>query len=69
MGVFGYNIPSSSTDVPVVRRLLASSSSGSATLALASEGLIEASAVKARRLPLPEARKMPSGDNSIDPEE
>ncbi|KAI5648947.1 hypothetical protein M9H77_34952 [Catharanthus roseus] len=69
MGVFTYNLPSSSTEVPAVRRLLASSSSGSATLTLASEGLIEASSSKARRLPLSEARKMPSGDASIDPEE
>nr|XP_027087150.1 zinc finger CCCH domain-containing protein ZFN-like isoform X1 [Coffea arabica] len=67
MGVFTYNVSSSSTEPPTVRRLLGSSS-GTGPLTLASEGLVEASSTKSRLLPLSEARK-PSGDTSIDPEE
>ncbi|KAL3520537.1 hypothetical protein ACH5RR_018686 [Cinchona calisaya] len=67
MGVFTHNLSSSSTEAPAVRRLLGSSSV-TGPLTLASEGLVEASSTKSRRLPLSEARK-PSGDTSINPEE
>ncbi|KAF5745891.1 putative nucleic acid binding protein [Tripterygium wilfordii] len=70
MGVFTYNLStSSSTDAPV-RRLLGSSS-GSSALNLSSEALVEAGQTKPRRLSLSlsEPRKLPSNDDNIDSEE
>lgn len=62
MGIFNYNLSSSSpTDAPV-RRLLGSSS-GTAALNLSSEGLVEAGSTNPRRLSLSEARQMTSGDD------
>lgn len=58
---------SSSSDVPVVRRLLGSSS-GSAALPLSSEGPAEAAQGRSRRLSLSESRQMTSGDENIEGE-
>ncbi|KAF5726345.1 putative nucleic acid binding protein [Tripterygium wilfordii] len=59
MGVFTYDLStSSSTDAPV-RRLLGTSS----------EGLVEVGQTKPRRLSLSEPRKLPSSDDNIDSEE
>ncbi|CAI9090901.1 OLC1v1025785C2 [Oldenlandia corymbosa var. corymbosa] len=55
MGVFTYNLSSSAADAPAVRRLMGSSSAAS-NLTLGSEGLVEASSTKTRRVPLSEAR-------------
>ncbi|XP_057960975.1 zinc finger CCCH domain-containing protein ZFN-like [Malania oleifera] len=66
MGIFTYNLSASSSDAPVVRRLLGSSS-GTSPLNL-SEGLVESGSTKPRRLSLAETRQMPSGDNNIDAE-
>ena len=69
MGVFTYNLAaSSSDDVPVVRRLLGSSS-GAAALALSSEGLVDGGSAKPRRLSLSESRQLASGDDNIYTEE
>ncbi|XP_058103230.1 zinc finger CCCH domain-containing protein ZFN-like isoform X2 [Magnolia sinica] len=68
MGSFTYGLSTSpSADVPVVRRLLGSSS-GTSTLPLSSEGSVEAGPGKSRRLSLSETRQMPSGDNNIEVE-
>ncbi|XP_043709108.1 zinc finger CCCH domain-containing protein ZFN-like isoform X3 [Telopea speciosissima] len=68
VGIIPYNIStSSSADVPVVRRLLGSSS-GSTGLSLSSEGPAEPVSGKSRRLSLSETRKMTSGDENIDAE-
>lgn len=65
MGIFTYNLTSSSpTDAPV-RRLLGSSS-GTAALTLSSEGLVETGSTKPRRLSLSEPRQMPSAADNID---
>ncbi|XP_057955805.1 zinc finger CCCH domain-containing protein ZFN-like [Malania oleifera] len=66
MGIFTYNLSASSSDAPVVRRLLGSSS-GTSALNL-TEGLVESGSTKPRRLSLAETRQMPSGDNNIDAE-
>ncbi|XP_068655234.1 zinc finger CCCH domain-containing protein ZFN-like [Aristolochia californica] len=69
MGTFTYGLAtSSSTDVPVVRRLLGSSSVTGA-LPLSSEGgPAEVGTVKSRRLSLSESRQMTSGDENIEAE-
>ncbi|KAA8538936.1 hypothetical protein F0562_025628 [Nyssa sinensis] len=68
MRVITYNLSeSSSADVPVVRRLLGSSS-GTGALTLSSEGLVEAGSAKPRRLSLSESIQMPPGDDNIDTE-
>lgn len=68
MGIFTYNLSTSSpVDTPVVRRLLGTSS-GSAALSLASEGLVDSGSTKPRRLSLSETRQMPSADDNIDTE-
>lgn len=68
MGAFAYSVPTSaSADVPVVRRLLGSTS-GSSTLALSSEGSAEAVSGKSRRLPLSVTQQVSSGSENIDAE-
>lgn len=68
MGTFTYGFStSSSADVPVVRRLLGSSS-GTTALPLSSEGPAEAGPGKSRQLALSETRQMPSGDENIEGE-
>lgn len=67
MGIFTYNLSASTSADAPVRRLLGSSS-GTAALALTSEGLAEAGSAMPRRLSLSEARQMPSGDDDIDAE-
>ncbi|KAK7278287.1 hypothetical protein RJT34_23313 [Clitoria ternatea] len=65
MGIFSYNISASpSADAP--SRHLLGSSSGTAALNLSSEGLVESSSAKPRRLSLSEARQIPSGDDYVD---
>lgn len=68
MEVFTYNLAASSTDAPVVRRLLGSSS-GTGALTLSSEGLLESGSTKPRRLSMTDGRSVSSGDNNkIEPE-
>ncbi|XP_077212256.1 zinc finger CCCH domain-containing protein ZFN-like [Tasmannia lanceolata] len=65
MGTFAYGLStSSSADVPVVRRLVGSSS-GIGGLPLSSEVPVEGNS---RRVSLSETRQLPSGDESIEPE-
>ncbi|KAK6915249.1 Zinc finger, CCCH-type, partial [Dillenia turbinata] len=67
MGIFTYNLSAStSSDAPVVRHLLGSSSG--AALSLSTEGLVEPSSGKARRLSLSETRQIASGGDNIDTE-
>ncbi|XP_068666850.1 zinc finger CCCH domain-containing protein ZFN-like isoform X2 [Aristolochia californica] len=68
MGTFTYGLATSSADVPVVRRLLGSSS-GTGALPLSSEGgPAEVGTVKSRRLSLSESRQMTSSDENIEAE-
>ncbi|WCJ26773.1 Zinc finger CCCH domain-containing protein ZFN-like [Euphorbia peplus] len=67
MGIFTYNLSTSSSFDSPVRRFLGSSS-GSAALTLSTEGLVEAGSAKPRRLSLSEPIQIPSGDDSIDTE-
>ncbi|GAU48557.1 hypothetical protein TSUD_182050, partial [Trifolium subterraneum] len=67
MGIFTYNVPASPLADASGRRLLGSSS-GTAALSLSSEGLVESSSAKPRRLSLSETRPIPSGDDNIDDE-
>ncbi|KAL5138955.1 Zinc finger CCCH domain-containing protein ZFN-like [Glycine soja] len=65
MEIFSHNISASpSADAP--SRHLLGSSSGTAALNLSSEGLVESSSAKPRRLSLSETRQIPSGDDDID---
>ncbi|KAK9141377.1 hypothetical protein Scep_011058 [Stephania cephalantha] len=67
METFAYGLSASSTvNVPVVRRLLGSTS-GTSALPLSSE-TTEAGSTKSRRLSLSETRQMSSGDENIDME-
>ncbi|KAJ4851356.1 hypothetical protein Tsubulata_044515 [Turnera subulata] len=65
MGIFTYNLTSSSSADAPVRRLLGSSS-GATALTLSSEGLVETGSTKPRRLSLSEPRQMPPSDDNID---
>ncbi|KAK9138952.1 hypothetical protein Sjap_009546 [Stephania japonica] len=67
MDTFAYGLSASSTvNVPVVRRLLGSTS-GTSALPLSSE-TTEAGSTKSRRLSLSETRQISSGDENIDVE-
>ncbi|XP_058093328.1 zinc finger CCCH domain-containing protein ZFN-like isoform X1 [Magnolia sinica] len=69
MGTFAYSLStSSSADVPVVRRLLGSSSSTGALPLSSSEGPAESVHGASRRLSLSETRQMSSGDENIEAE-
>ncbi|XP_049932772.1 zinc finger CCCH domain-containing protein ZFN-like [Nymphaea colorata] len=67
MSAVAFSLPTSSSDVPVVRRLLGTSS-GTPVLPLTSEVSGEVSSGKSRRLPLSDTRQMSSGDESIENE-
>ncbi|KAK1271829.1 hypothetical protein QJS04_geneDACA012703 [Acorus gramineus] len=68
VGTIAYGLSrSSSVDVPVVHRLLGSSS-GNSALPMTSEGSIEAGPGIPRRLSLSEARQVSSGDENIETE-
>ncbi|GAB2287153.1 hypothetical protein Dimus_021539 [Dionaea muscipula] len=67
MGIFAYNLSPTSSDASTVRRYLGSSSA-SGGFTLSSEGLVEASSGKTRRLSLSETREIPSGDDNIETE-
>ncbi|KAM1752848.1 hypothetical protein FF1_010768 [Malus domestica] len=69
MGIFTYGLSASSSADAPARRLLGSTS-GAASLNLASSGLVEAGSANPRRVSLSEPRQMPSAeDNNIDREE
>lgn len=68
MGIFTYNHSASSSGDGPARRLLGSTS-GTTSLNLSSEGLVEAGSAKPRRLSLSEPRQLPSADEDIDAEE
>ncbi|PIA29833.1 hypothetical protein AQUCO_05800125v1 [Aquilegia coerulea] len=68
MGTFAYGLSTSaSADVPVVRRLLGSSS-GISALPLSSEGPVDVVSGKSRRLSLSVTQQMPSGAENSDAE-
>lgn len=62
-----YSPAAPTADVPVVRRLLGSST-GSPALTLTSEGPVEAGPGKSRRLSLSESRQMASGEENTEAE-
>ncbi|KAJ8753024.1 hypothetical protein K2173_008811 [Erythroxylum novogranatense] len=67
MGIFAYNLTtSSSIDAPL--RYFLASSSGSAPLNFSTEGLVETGSTKPRRHSVSEPRQMSSGDDSVDTE-
>lgn len=68
MGLFAYSLSTSaSADIPIVRRLLASSSVPPA-LTLSSERSVEAGTGKPRRLSMSESQQMSSGDEHVEAE-
>ncbi|KAL6132426.1 hypothetical protein ACLB2K_064669 [Fragaria x ananassa] len=68
MGIFTYNLAASSSAESPARRLLGSTS-GTTSLNLSLEGLVEAGSAKPRRLSLSEPRQMLSAEENIDREE
>lgn len=67
MGIFAYNVSPTSTGPSAVRRYLGSSSASGA-LALTSDGLIDSTSGKNRRLSISETRDMPAGNDNVETE-